>query len=171
VDRDRKKVRHVVDGGYYENFGAATAREVAKALEKVYGLEPVVILVNNEHTVSGLECVTPNQQPTEEEASWLWSPVNTVIGTRTARGSHAAVSLCDELNTNRFAFLTVAADPTNRNMTLSVNWWMSKNVQSYLDRQLAHDINRNAFQAIARMRQRAHPKPVTLKDSATPLAR
>lgn len=173
-DRDNA-TRQVVDGGYYENFGATTAMELARALKQLYGLDAAVILVNNDHEVSGLECVTKDQRPQGAATSWLWSPLRTVIGTRTARGSHAAVSLCDELstddNTNRFAFITVAPDPKNDKMTLSVSWWMSKTVQRYLDQQLTHDINRPAFDAINAMRLKPQPKPVTLLDTMKTVAR
>jgi WD40 repeat protein len=161
------KTRSVVDGGYYENFGATTAMELARVLKRHWGLEPMVVLVNNDHEVAGLECVTRDRRA-DVAAAWLWSPVNTVIGTRTARGSHAAVTLCEELqelaakDRRKFAFITVDADKTNEHMTLSVSWWMSKNVQSYLDRQLSDDINRTAFREIDRIRQTSGPRPVSL---------
>jgi hypothetical protein len=164
----RRKTRSVVDGGYYENFGATTAMELARALESHWGLVPMVVLVNNDHEVTGLECVT-RDQAADVAAAWLWSPVNTVIGTRTARGSHAAVTLCELLKEravkgrHTFAFITVAGDKSNEDMTLSVSWWMSKNVQSYLDGQLS-GINYDAFRAIDRMRQKSAPRPVSLLD-------
>jgi hypothetical protein len=164
VDRNRKP-RGVVDGGYYENFGATTAMDLARALKQHWGLEPMVVLVNNDHEVTGLECVT-GDRPTNVPASWLWSPLSALIGTTTARGSHAAVSLCEELRKkevetskkelrkeqDRFAFITVSDSKANEHMTLSVSWWMSKNVQSYLDQQLGGDKNRSAFSAIDRLR-------------------
>jgi hypothetical protein len=144
--------------------------ELALALESHWGLVPMVVLVNNDHEVTGLECVT-RDRPAGVAAAWLWSPVNTMIGTRTARGSHAAVTLCQLLkeraakDRHTFAFITVDADKTNEHMTLSVSWWMSKNVQSYLDRQLSDDIvNGNAFRTINRMRVPFGPRPVSLFD-------
>ena len=167
----RRKTRNVVDGGYYENFGATTAMELARALKEHWGLEPMVVLVNNDHEVTGLECVS-RRRTSQVVASWLWGPLNTVVGTRTARGSHAAVSLCEELakarkeggeaekNASRFAFITVDADKSNEHMTLSVSWWMSKNVQSYLDQQLGRYINDEAFRKIERVRPRDPASPL-----------
>jgi WD40 repeat protein len=167
----KRKTRSVVDGAYYENFGATTAMELARALKDHWGLDPMVVLVNNDHEVTGLECVS-HRHATDVTSSWLWSPLNTVIATRTARGSHAAVSLCEELakvrrqtEPSRFAFITVNADKTNEHMTLSVSWWMSKNVQSYLDRQLGDPINKEAFAAIERVRVRPPTEKARLQPS------
>lgn len=159
------KIRRVVDGGYYENFGATTAMELAKVLKNDYGLRPAVIVVNNDHSVKDLECVTPTGHAAASGASsWLWGPLSAVIAARTARGSHATVSLCYELRElvgdNGFAFVSVARDVSNDDMTLAASWWMSKNVQSYLDEQLgpAARINLAAFRTIDEMRKRAQPQ-------------
>ena len=56
-DRGDHVVDRVVDGGYYENFGATTAQELADALrEKPYGLKPVVVLINNEPEETAMRC-------------------------------------------------------------------------------------------------------------------
>lgn len=148
-------ILRVVDGGYHENFGAITAMELVHFLEREHGLYAAVIFVNNDPAVSSMECVIPDREEVKETAtSWLWSPILTIIGTRTARGSHAAVSLCDALGKDRFAFVTL--DPNHPNVTLSVSWWMSKTVQHYLDRQLAYNVR--AFGTIDRMRQETPPR-------------
>jgi hypothetical protein len=49
-------VDRVVDGGYYENFGATTALELVRAL-RVFGLKPFVVVVNNEPLVAQMDCV------------------------------------------------------------------------------------------------------------------
>lgn len=44
-------IDRVVDGGYFENFGASTALELARVL-KARGLSPQIILINNEPTTT-----------------------------------------------------------------------------------------------------------------------
>jgi hypothetical protein len=46
-DRSDRVVDQIVDGGYFENDGLATAADVADTL-KEYGLEPVILLVTND---------------------------------------------------------------------------------------------------------------------------
>ena len=50
-------VDRVVDGGYFENYGATTIRELAEEL-KTYNLKPFIILVNNEPMASNMDCST-----------------------------------------------------------------------------------------------------------------
>jgi len=102
-----KAIARVVDGGYHENFGAITAIEFAREVEKVYELSVAVILINNEPKIPKMECITGEQKgpvdPPPPDTSWtswfptLLTPYRAFDNTRTARGSHAAVNLCEEL--------------------------------------------------------------------------
>lgn len=156
----RAIVDRVVDGGYYENFGAATTLELVREL-KGYGLDPFVILVNNEPTNSEVVCRdteglgggAPPRVSENAAFSLVLSPLKAVVGTRSARGSHASVQLCNELGSERFAYVTVALDPRNPRKALSMSWWLSKHVQKYLSDQLDPDgINREAFARIEAVR-------------------
>ena len=141
-DADGEVIDRVVDGGYFENFGASTAQELVGALE-AFGLKPFVVVVNNEPTTSGIECIRPNSvlaYPKAPRAPWfalLSSPPTAMLATRQARGSLAAANLCSWISDReRFAFITVSPDRTDLNKALSMNWWLSKNVQKYLDDQI-----------------------------------
>jgi len=82
-------------------------------------------------------------------------PLLTVMGTRNARGSHAAVELCSSasIGEQKFAFVTVAPDSSNPQKELSMSWWLSKYVQSYLDAQVAKaSVNATSFEAIRNWR-------------------
>lgn len=156
--KDDRIVDRVVDGGYYENFGAITSLELVRAL-KSYGLKPFIILVNNEPTTSQMECISEQytdapEMPSQSAAfSMFLSPLGAVSGARSARGSHAAVQLCWEVGADRFAYITVGRDPHNPQKALSMSWWLSKHVQKYLDDQLESDsINRAAFNRIESVR-------------------
>ena len=146
-DADGRVIDRVVDGGYFENFGASTATEIAGELTRL-GLKPFIILVNNEPTTSGIACIAGNgdstlSYPTTAQTAWfawLRAPLNAVLATRQARGSYAAANLCSWISDQaRFAFISIGLDTTNPNKALSMSWWLSKNVQKYLNEQL--DIN------------------------------
>jgi WD40 repeat protein len=150
-DRAGRIVDRVVDGGYYENFGATTAQELADALRaKPYGLKPVVLLINNEPEQAGMECEEDIGGPTVSEHSatpWfptISSPLDALLRTRTARGTHAAVNLCAAYQ-KRFAHVRVKPDPTDSTKALSMSWWMSKHVQKRLDEELDDQVNVGAF--------------------------
>ncbi len=155
-------VDRVVDGGYYENFGAITAFELADVLRSRYGLRPAVILVNNEPSVSGMNCILADSQIAYPDAprsiafSTVRSPLRAVLGTRGARGTHAAVELCSRIGTENFAFITVQPDRINNSKALSMSWWLSKHVQSYLDAQIdetGEQSNAEAFRKIDKWRR------------------
>jgi hypothetical protein len=157
--KDRKIVDRVVDGGYYENFGAITSLELVRAL-RAYGLKPFVIVVNNEPLVSSMDCVRDSDTlafpvaPPTVALSTLSSPLHALLGTGTGRALHAAVQLCSDVGSDDFAFLTVEKDKHNAKKALSMSWWLSMHVQKYLDEQLdAKGINAAAFRQIRRARQ------------------
>jgi hypothetical protein len=143
---DGRIIDRVVDGGYYEDFGAITAFELARALKLRYGLAPTVILVANEPLTAPMECIAPEKErgwiaPQVPQSKWfpsLTSPLDALFATRIARGTYAAVDLCrftrDDAN-GTFAFIKVKKDGDKP--PLSMSWWLSKHVQKYLDLHLA----------------------------------
>jgi WD40 repeat protein len=171
--RTDKIVDRVVDGGYFENFGALTASELAKELKKD-GLTPVIVLINNEPTTPNLDCMArkPSNETSEApQSTWfasLGSPLQAVLAARQARGTHAAAVLCQEISDqDRFVFVTVERDPDNPNKDLSMSWWLSKHVQKYLDDELDPELNpgrranNRAFQKITAERKLLHPIDTT----------
>jgi WD40 repeat protein len=173
LDLDKRKaIARVVDGGIHENFGAITAMELASFLKDKYELAPLVVLINNNPTVSKMECVTVDRGPVDPEGEanpWfptLLGPIDAMRATRTGRGSHAAVNLCMELKgkskegspggQDSFAFVTVGS---MRKEILPVSWWMSKHVQRYLVKQLHEAPNPDGFDTIkTKRRQDTAPK-------------
>jgi hypothetical protein len=157
-DRGNHIVDRVVDGGYYENFGATTAQELADALrEKPYGLKPVVVLINNEPEETAMRCDEEISGPAvSENTATPWfptisSPLDALLRTRTARGTHAAVNLCAAYQ-RRFAHVRVKPDPTDSTKALSMSWWMSKHVQKRLDEELDDNVNAAAFDMARQIR-------------------
>lgn len=147
---DGRIVDRVVDGGYYENFGASTALELARMLTRRYHLTPTVVLVNNEPTTLPMDCIDEGglyaqavKAPQRTWLSTLTSPLDAVANARRARGTYSAVELCTFVKSDTakgsMAFITVK--PTG-NKPLSMSWWLSKHVQQYLDLHLSGEPGR-----------------------------
>ena len=147
--KDGKIIDRVVDGGYFENFGASTALELARVLD-AHGLSPLIILINNEPTSTDRL-----ENPTTPQATWfasVFSPLKALTGTREARGTHAAAELRNWIDDpDRFAFITVERDARNPHKALSMSWWLSKHVQKYLDDQLKPGASRENDSAFAKI--------------------
>jgi hypothetical protein len=141
-------VDRVVDGGYYENFGASTALELAQSL-KSFELKPFIILLNNEPNADFLDCSVPQSARRREKDiqpgvfTTLRAPLDALFATRSARGYDAAAQLCKFVSPDYFAFITVA--PQENKKDISMSWWLSKNVQYYLNRQLKNGVNQRAI--------------------------
>jgi len=157
-DKEGSIVDRVVDGGYFENYGAITSLELANALRR-YGLKPFIIIVNNEPSLPKLDCITEESflpHPRVKETatfSTLSSPLAGLLATGSGRATLAAVQLCNESGADNFAYITVAPDKDNPEKGLSMSWWLSMHVQKYLDEQLAPDgINKAAFAKITAVR-------------------
>lgn len=101
---------HVVDGGYYENFGAVTALQVLKAAKAEWKegefektVRPIVILISNDvNLVRGKDgkvhrVIENDKQPKSLPNDWFamesLGPVKALLDTRDARGIQAAKEL------------------------------------------------------------------------------
>ena len=91
---------HLVDGGYFENFGAVTGREVLKAAIDRRGkaIRPVAILISNdpelgERDLPSSEPHPPHAVGRETWAAEVLSPLRALLHTRDARGLLAAAEL------------------------------------------------------------------------------
>jgi hypothetical protein len=95
-------VGRVVDGGYFDNYGALTAFDLADTLRWEYNLYPFVLLITNDPSDNryvpspGAPVVPwfsspPNTIAAERElfASVATAPVDTVLATRSGHGSTA----------------------------------------------------------------------------------
>jgi hypothetical protein len=88
---------HLVDGGYFENFGAVTGGEVLKAGIKRWGraIQPVAILISNDPKLKE-EDFRPSELRPAKPKTWAGealSPLRTLLQTRDARGLLAASEL------------------------------------------------------------------------------
>lgn len=88
---------HIVDGGYFENSGSATARDVMHraflALDRPgRPIRPIVIQISSDPDMAAREAArcgaspNPARKTGSSFANDVWAPVDTLLNTRTARG-------------------------------------------------------------------------------------
>ena len=158
---DEAAVDELVDGGYFENDGLTTARELAEAVTRL-GLDPIIVHVTNNPTVDKAEAVGGLPFPHPPPQTWYEgyaAPLHALVGTR---DGHAAEALertrCEFPDTYTFQVyddvprlasgqacsFTSPGSPDEKAPVmrdLSMSWWLSGAVQEYLDRQLCHPKN------------------------------
>jgi hypothetical protein len=101
-DQADNVVDRIVDGGFFENFGAQTALEVATAIRAVDAeLVPFVLIISNDPEIPTEELKTPDAADGEFLTD-LSAPTKTILATRAARGTIAldaiATVLGEDLN-------------------------------------------------------------------------
>jgi hypothetical protein len=94
-DKKLIPVAHVVDGGYFDNYGALTAYDLADTLRWEYDLFPFVLLITNdpsdapdaEHSAPWFSQPPKPIQDNKIFASVVAAPLDTVLATRSGHGS------------------------------------------------------------------------------------
>jgi hypothetical protein len=90
--RNEKTAAHVVDGGYFENSGTATALDVISALyaqgEKLK-LDFIVVYVNNDPGEQETSTAEPARPAAHRWLTELMSPIDALFNTRVARGTYS----------------------------------------------------------------------------------
>lgn len=94
--RDDRDVGHIVDGGYFENFGAVTAEELLNGVTAALDaagkkIRPVVIQISNDPGLGDDELAVDRvEQPLDRDSTgWAnetLSPLRALLNTRNARG-------------------------------------------------------------------------------------
>ena len=153
---------HVVDGGYFENSGAATALEVLYEVEAAIQSEasgevvvPVIIEIRNGPTkekpdVTASPTATPAPSEQREFLSEALAPLSTLFNTRDARGtfSQAAIKSEQDSVNPRFAnwFLIGLRESP---VPLPLGWMLSGDAANAMRNQLDdNDDNQKAFNSI-----------------------
>jgi hypothetical protein len=154
--QDGMLVDRIVDGGYFENYGALGAKELALAIHAVASqLQPLVIVVSNDPAdlLDPSDDVVPDQ-PTPsrpyasaaEPLTEVTTPIETFANARTAHGAlavdqlrtalHDSIQHCDRL------VIQVRIWPDG-DKQLSMSWWESPLVQRQMHRQTekTQDVN------------------------------
>jgi hypothetical protein len=172
-NRNQAIVDRVVDGGYFENYGALSAQEVALAVHAVQpDLNPVVLVVSNDPD----DLLNPdNDSDTDakerrraqraaqlkkaraavngnEPVTDIVTPVTTVANTRTARGildvDELRSSLREAMPACEVRMIHVRVWPqlqemSDRSRAVSMSWWLSTPIQRHLHQQTEDTKNGN----------------------------
>lgn len=145
---------HLVDGGYFENFGAVTAREVIKAgLDRLgpKAVRPIAILISNDPNLAekDLPAADPKAPENSKRETWageILSPLRALLHTRDARGLLAASELraLAEQNGGKYFQFRLCQDPEQREPALG--WALSGESEDLMRKQLRSDACGNAEQ-------------------------
>jgi hypothetical protein len=136
-NRNGPVVDRVVDGGYFENFGAQTALELARVLQhERYGLKPFVLQISNDPSVfDSARCQDPEikwddyfqgQKPKlafgdrSDLLRWASDIGNAVLAARTARGTHATAAALATVGQENYAHIRVC--PQRMESDASLGW-------------------------------------------------
>ncbi|MGL5363144.1 MAG: hypothetical protein ACRDBH_09700, partial [Bosea sp. (in: a-proteobacteria)] len=143
-------IDRIIDGGYFENFGATTSLDLAVALQKK-GLKPIVLLITNEPMserdasvlVRGHDRAPGIPDATDTVAApWLTTTFSGLSETRNARGTDQVTKLLSVVNPDRksaglWHIGLIREDNVHGGAkSVSMSWWLSKPVQEYIDNQL-----------------------------------
>jgi Patatin-like phospholipase len=162
---DDQIVDRIVDGGYFENYGALSAKELALAIHAYdQTLFPLVIVISNDpdDLLSKKDDATRNLPPDNkllmgqrnkaqtrisgpEPVTDLVTPIKTVINARTAHGLLAVAELDSALrgaiapvsceNLIQVRVWPEEANASGESKAVSMSWWLSTPVQEHLHNQ------------------------------------
>ena len=144
---------HLVDGGYFENFGAVAARELLKAgVDRFHErIRPIAILISNDSDLEARDLPVsapeqPRSRPRETWAAEVLSPLRALLHTRDARGLLAASELraFAEQNGGRYFQFRLCREPGRADPALG--WVLSAESEELMREQLRSDACGNAEQ-------------------------
>ena len=153
---DGNRLDRIVDGGYFENFGAATALDILRAIEtadRSLVARLVVIQISSDPDYPGVDRGRKTgKRPKAAPASFageLRSPLQGLLNTRTARGALAAQRLYDwtQDRGRPFAEFRLLRAPELGDPPLG--WSLSEAAMANIDCQPNRQENLRAFQVLA----------------------
>lgn len=172
-NRTHEIADRIVDGGYFENYGALGALELALAIRAVQPpLSPFVLVISNDPddlidpadevevpAEKARQAVQKEQQERRKRADVddseistdIVTPITTIANTRTARGTLAVVQLRSSLRRTlecRDQVTHVRVWPqlretSGRSRAVSMSWWLSTPIQRHLHQQTEDTKNDN----------------------------
>jgi hypothetical protein len=175
-NKDQAIVDRIVDGGYFENYGALSAKELALAIHAVEpALAPFVIVISNDPedplnleddaVPLGEKAILGTQRMRQEEkeraavsgsepVTDIVTPLTTIANTRTAHGILGVDELTSALRDKMPdcpVMIPVRVWPqtlgtSDETRPVSMSWWLSGLVQRHLHQQTEGDKNANQNQ-------------------------
>ncbi len=162
-DHTENIVDRIVDGGYYENFGAETAAELAVAIKQVEPqLDPFILVLSNDPSIPQPgSYVTPPDASDKSFLTDVMGPIGAIEQARQAHGNTAVAHIRSTIAETGVSKTCSGAhirvwpvkvqddkriemrnkknkDDKNKDQKireLSMSWWLSKPVQIYLSEQ------------------------------------
>ena len=129
-----KPVDQVVDGGYWENFGAGTALDLIAALRGLPGAPEVVMLqISSDPDLPPRDAMPAPVEPIDV-ASEVRTPVTTLLATRSARGFYATGLSNRELSDANYFELRMTS-----NDHAPLGWVLSAHAMCDLDDEWANN--------------------------------
>lgn len=143
---DPNTMDRIVDGGYFENFGAATALDILERLVREPKVEPtqlVVIQISSDPDYGGVDGGEGRRRTASPGsfAGELRSPLNALLNTRTARGVLAAQRLHDWTVANSGTFVELRLIESKEYSVPPLGWTLSAEARLNMDCQLLHQEN------------------------------
>jgi hypothetical protein len=117
INREDRPVARIVDGGYFENYGATTLYDLVRALQDIDpALKVRVVLLTSDPSLDPMDCIdqdamaVPNSPGGEARQWWsLYRSIFTAVDeARKARGASAAIALCRRLQEYNYRFTHIA---------------------------------------------------------------
>jgi hypothetical protein len=127
---------HIVDGGYFENFGAATAEEIVEAIGGG-DVKPIVIQISSDPDYKGLDPDGKMSDPVPRSLGReIYAPIRTFLNTRSGRGSLAAEALRQRMRTmtgSNDSFIHFRLCAIDHRYTPALGWALSAAAQQEMD--------------------------------------
>jgi hypothetical protein len=156
-NREHQIVDRIVDGGYFENYGALSAMELAQAIHAVEPkLAPFVLVVSNDPDEN--PDLTKADVPDDAPLTDVSVPIEAVANTRTSRGRLAVGQLeamMDSITSSNCGddtahirvwpqFRGASIDDEKKvSIPVSMSWWLSRPIQILLHQQTEGIKNQN----------------------------
>ena len=154
-------IDQIVDGGYFENYGALGAMELAQAVQAIEPkLTPFVLVISNDPDEN--PDLTKVDVSDDAALAYLSIPIKAVANTRTSRGRLAVgqleAAMGDITGSNcgsgtahirvwpQFRPATYGGEAEKISRPVSMSWWLSRPIQILLHQQTEDTKNQNKNQ-------------------------
>jgi hypothetical protein len=132
-----KMLEHVVDGGYFENSGAATAANIMTRLEAIRANRPfslhLILIKFQEVDSNGCAVKPPAPVAPENFMNEMMSPLRALLATRGARGTLAYEEAMRLPDVTKYQFLLTQE---THGIVLPLGWLLARRTRNAIDLQV-----------------------------------
>ena len=127
--------QHVVDGGYFENSGETTVRDLLQVIEANSNQETFPIIIEIGNAPGDINPLITNPKPAGEFLSDLMSPLYALLHTRDARGTYSQALVRQSRNHN-ISVPVIRFSLQKANVPLPLGWMLSGGAAREMRRQI-----------------------------------